>query len=232
MHFERTRHYHDAACSYREALRGIWNEYGETLHKLEKYRGSPGYAEETEAAERRRNEAIKALQDTYREKFAHIIAGMRESATTRTMEPPTQEQLALLQTLKMREKISPAELEQAGRTLRNSPVSLSVLQEIAQEMGKRTKSHEYNSLHFVTESTSGILSCIGELEESARRICKLDKCDSRQDMTRRASVHSPEYSHDALYSFRVDHDVASVREAMKYFGGVENLDSFEAAVNE
>ena len=232
MHFERTRHYYEACTGYRQNLRSIWAEYDQKMLRLDQYKGSAGYEKEKAEAEKMRNDAIKALQDEYRGKFDGIIKGMRESATTRSMTPPTQEQLALLQALKLRDKISRDELEQAGRTLKDSPVCLSVLEEIAQNLSEKTGSHEYYGLRFATESTNGILSCIDGLAESAKRICSLNKCDSRAEQAARASIYSPEYTHNALYSFRVDHDVSNTREAMEFYGGVNNLESFEAAVNE
>ena len=232
MHFERTRHYYEACTGYRQSLRAVWADFDKKMQQLERYKGSAGYEKEKADAEKARDAVIKALQTEYRDKFNGILKGMRESATTRSMTPPTQEQLALLQALKMRDKISRDELEQAGRTLKESPVCLSVLQEIAQNLMEKTGSHEYYGLRFETESTSGILGCIDGLAESAKRICSLNKCDSRADMAARSSIYSPEWDSNAMYSFRVDKDVNSTREAMEFYGGVQNLESFEAAVNE
>ena len=232
MHFERTRHYYEACTGYRQGLRGIWADFDKKMQQLERYKGSAGYEKEKAEAEKARDAAITALQTEYRDKFNGILKGMRESATTRSMTPPTQEQLALLQALKMRDKISRDELEQAGRTLKDSPVCLSVLQEIAQNLMEKTGSHQYYGLRFETESTSGILSCIDGLAESAKRICGLKKCDSRADMAARSSIYNPEWESNAMYAFRVDKDVNSTREAMEFYGGVQNLESFEAAVNE
>lgn len=225
MRFERTRHYYNAACGYREGLRSIWDEFDKRMQELERYKGSAGFEEEKTKAEKKRNAAIEAIQREYRDKFDRIISGMRESATTRIMETPTNEQVNLLQVLRMREKITRDELEQAGRTLKDCPAALSVLDEIA-------KQHEYNGMHFSSLSTAGILASIDSLADSAKRICALRKCDSKREQIAHASVHSPEWSHDAVYSFRVDCDVSSIGEAMQTFGNVHNLDAFAEAVNE
>lgn len=232
MHSERTRHYYETATKYREGLRSIWADYDKKMQRIEQYKGSKGYEDDKVAADKERDTAIKALQREYVEKFNSILKGMRESATSRTMTPPTQSQLALLQALKMRDRISRDELEQAGRTLKDSAICLSVLEEIAQNLMKTSESHEYYGLHFATESTASILNCINSLAENAKRICSLNKCDSKRDMIARANIHNAEWDSNALYSFQVDHDVSSTREAMGYFGGVSDLESFEAAVNE
>lgn len=233
MHFERTRHYYNACKEYRQKLRGIWAAYEKKMQSVEQYKGSAGYEKDKAKAERERDAAISELQQEYRKSFTNIIDGMRTSATTRSMVPPTQDELALLQALKMRDHISRDELEQAGRTFKNSPVCLSVLEEIVQNLTDKHSTHEYVGLHFATESTKGIMRCIDELEESAKRICKLDKCDSKSEMLERRNIYNPGHV-DAvsLYSFRVDHDVDSIGDAMSFFGGVRNLESFEAAVNE
>ena len=51
-------------------------------------------------------------------------------------------------------------------------------------------------------------------------------------MAARSSIYNPEWESNAMYAFRVDKDVNSTREAMEFYGGVQNLESFEAAVNE
>lgn len=233
MHFERTRHYYNACTEYRQRLREIWAAYEKKMQSVEQYRGSVGFEKDKAKAERERDAAISELQKDYSKRFTNIIDGMRTSATTRSMVPPTQDELALLQALKMRDRISRDELEQAGRTFKNSPVCLSVLEEIVQDLSDRHGARDYLGLRFATESTRGIMKCIDDLEESAKRICKLDKCDSKAEMLERRNIYNPGHV-DAvsLYSFRVDHDVDSIGDAMSFFGGVRNLESFEAAVNE
>lgn len=221
---DRTRQYHDTTKEYRKALGDVWAAYDKKMQSLEEYRGSKGYDKDKAAADAERDAAIDGLQAEYKGKYARIIEGMRESATTRSMIAPTAEQLALLQALQMREKIDRNELEQAGRTLKDCPVALSVLEEIAQKQ-------EIHGLRFTSGSTSGVLACIDGLAESAKRICALDKPNSRRDMAMRNSIYNPDHDHRAMYSFRIDKDTESVRESMELFGGVSDLASFEAAVN-
>lgn len=220
----RTENYFRTAKEYREKLAAIWAEYEQEQARLEKYQGSAGYAEELKELESKRKEAIKATQAEYATRFNGIIYGMRNSAKGASMETPTAEQINLLTVLKMREKITADELQQAGRTLKDSPVCLSVLDEIAEKM-------ELHGLHFSAESTKSVLEHIDTLEDSARRLCKLDKPNSRADMAARASVHSPNYDHNAFYSFRVDKDVSTENEAMALYGCVDDFPSFALAVN-
>ena len=212
--FERTRHYYEAVKNYRQKLTDIWAAYDAGMKGLEKYKGSDGYSKEAAELERKRLDAIKATQDEYRAHFANIVQYMRESATTRSMDTIVAEELSQFAD----------ELEQAGRTLKDCPVALSVLDEIAEKM-------EYHGMRFAAESTDSVLKHINTLADSAARLCKLDKPNSRADMAARASVHSPNYDHNAFYSYRVDQDPADVKDAMRTFGDVGDYDSFAAAVN-
>lgn len=226
MRFNRTEHYYNACREYRAALREIWASYDKEMQRIEQYRGSKGYEKEAAELESKRKEAVSALQAEYRGRFNNILEGMRQSATSRPMTAPTQEELALLQALKMREKVSRDELEQAARTLKDSPVSLSVLNEIAAKS-------EVLGVHFTNESTSSILEAVDGLAESAKRLCALDKCDSKQEQAARASKYSPDFKGvDAFYSFRVDTDFDNEAACIEFMGGVRNMQSFRDAVNE
>ena len=221
----RTERYHDLVRNYRGKLRGIWGEYEKTVAKLERYRGSRGYDEEKTKAEKARDSAIAELQGEFLTRFGNVIDGMKESALNMEMTAPTQEQLAILSALKMREGLTADELRQAGRSLRGCPVGLAVIDELAQK-------HEiYGVRSFGGESTSAILAHVDELAENARRLCKLSKCDSKREMVLAADVNSPSWTANALYSFRVDVDPESEARCMSVFGSVSDLESFSSAVN-
>lgn len=224
MKFERTRHYYEAACGYRKGLREAWSKYNEGMAKLEKFKGSAGYDEDARRLEDARKDTVKNLQVEYARKFDNIIDGMCESAKNRPMIAPTAEELNLLTALKMREQITADELSAAAITLKNSPVALSILDEIA-------KKQDIHGFHCGTESTASILAKIDSLRESAKRIVTLEKPDSRREQIARANIHSPEYSHDALYSFQYDRDFLSTNDCLAYCGGVNDMESFSEAVN-
>ena len=192
---------------------------------MERYRGSTGYAEEVKKAESERDSAIKELQAETYLKFSNIISGMRNSAKSRAMIPPTQEQLSVLQILKMREKISRDELEQAARSLKGNAAALSVLEEIAMKQ-------DIHSMGFEMESTAAIIRHIDSLEDSAKRLCKLNRPNSKQEMIKKADIHSPEWQDNALYSYRTDREFFSEEDAISFMGNVNNLSEFQSAVNQ
>lgn len=224
MKFERTRHYYEAACGYRKGLREAWSKYDEGMAKLEKFKGSAGYDEDAKRLEKIRKEAVSNLQTEYARRFDSIIEGMRESAKNRPMTAPTAEELNLLTALKMREQITADELSAAAITLQNSPVALSILDEIA-------KKQDIHGFHCGTESTASILAKIDSLREAAKRIVTLEKPDSRREMVAKANIHNPDYTHDAMYSFSFDRDFISANDCLAYCGGVNDMGSFSEAVN-
>jgi hypothetical protein len=219
----RTQEYYEKSVNYRKELKAIWDAYETRIAQIERYKGSNGYAEDKKRAENERDNSINALQGIYRTAFFEIIRKMRESAYNQTMSAPSAEQLALLQALKMREKITRDELEQAARTLANSPVCLSVLDEIADKM-------EYHGVHFGGESTDSIIKHIDELADNANRICSLNKCNTKREMVEAYSNHTADGN--ALYSFKVDRDdISSASDAMEYYGSIRDVAAFEKAVN-
>lgn len=224
MSENRITKYHNTVKNYRAELRAIWQTYDEKMQSFEKYKGSNGYDEEKKKAEAERNKAIKELQDRTRPVFTEIINGMKSSAVSQKIDAPTAEQLAILQALKMRDKVSSDELHQASRTLEGNPLCLSVLDEIAAK-------NNYHGLVFSKESTAAILEHIKDLHDSAKRLCALEKCDSRAEMAERASVHSVNHSNNALYSWQADKDFDTEKDAMRDFGGVADFETFSQAVN-
>ena len=222
----RTEQYFNLVTNYRTELRQIWDEYENEARRIERYRGSVGFDDESRKAQQKRDKAISDLQGDYRTRFASVVRGMRESAQNAQMIAPTQEQLSILTALKMRKRLDRDEIEQAGRSLQGCPVALSVLEEMAAK-------NSFPGVSFGGMSSKAIHASIEALAHSFDRLCKLDRCDSRAEMVQRASVHSPEWSSTALFSFRVDTDPETERKCMTVFGDVpgDYLEDFQSAVN-
>lgn len=219
-----TQDYFQNVQNFRRELGEAWSTYESKMAGIARYQGSAGYDEQAAQYADERDKTINETQRAHAARFDEILKSMREHVYNKAMIPPTQEQLALLTALKMREKISKDELAQAGRTLKDSPVALSVLAEIAEKM-------EYHTLHFSVESTSSILAHVDSLADSARRLCKLDKPNSRREQMARASIYSPSHVPHALDSYRVDRDFSNERDLMANYGNVTDFDTFASCVN-
>lgn len=220
----RTREYYDTVTTFREALRRIDREYKAELSGIEKYKGSIAYKNELRRIDKAKEEAVKQAQEIASSAFSKVLGGMMDAATSRPMIAPTQETLNLLQSLKMRSKISMEELRQAARTVEDCPLALSILDELAQEQG-------YMGLHFGKESTDSILKHIDSLTDSARKIARMEAVDRKREAVEAASVYSANYNPSALDSFRVDRDFDSEQDALAWLGGVVDYEVFTKAVN-
>lgn len=98
--------FHQAVQQYHTQLREITQQYENEMHGLERFKGSAGYSEDVASAQAERDKSLLALR---------------------------QEQLATLEVLKMREKLSRGELQMAMNSMADCPVALSVLRELGEK---------------------------------------------------------------------------------------------------
>lgn len=124
------RYYNNVRWAKSE-LKKIADDYDSALKSAEPYKGSSGYDRLVTQAKEQRDSLTAATKAQYSKSFRAIIDGMREKAAARTVNPPSPEQLATVQLLKLRDKVSMEELKAAARTMQNCPLCLSILDEIA-----------------------------------------------------------------------------------------------------
>ena len=220
----RTKLFYEEISSFRENLRNIEKEYTKGLSNIEKYKGSAAYTEELRKLESKRTEAVKQAQEKTSKILFSLLSEMREAATSRPMIAPTQDVINLLQTLKMRSKISSDELQQAARTVGDCPIALSVLDELAQDQG-------HMGLHFGKESTDSVLRHIETLTRNVKKIAKMESVDRRREAVEASRPDSQNYNPAALELVFVDRDFNSEEDALAWLGGVVDFDSFSKAVN-
>ena len=224
----RTTWYFNDWCKYRNGLREIWKKYDQEAAQLEPHKGSRYYAESMEKLEKERQEAIQALRVEFRREFSVTIEGMRNSVLSRPAVPPSADQVAILSVLKMREKVSQEELEQAARALADNDLALATLEDISSSKGVK--------LCLPTTKTALVLRHIDDLADSANRLLALEKADSRRAMM--DAAHRDRWTKgvadpDAFYSYMQDEDVASENAVLSRFGFIkqEDIPAFQAAVN-
>lgn len=226
---ERTKWFFNDWCKYRAGLREIWASFDQGMKELEPMKGSKHYIERCEELTTERDNAIHNLQTEFRNEFSLTIEGMRASATTRPANPPSADQLAILQALNMRQKVSIEDLEMAEQSMTGNDLALSTLQDIAVAKG----------VHYRIPTTKKdlILQRIDSLADSASRLLKLEKPDSRRE--RLAAAHRNKYEHKQNYDstvfgvYWVDQDVSGEDEALNLFGGIapDQIADFKEAVN-
>ena len=225
---ERTKWFFNDWCKYRAGLREIWASFDQGMKELEPMKGSKHYIERCEELTTERDNAIHNLQTEFRNEFSLTIEGMRQIAITRPATPPSADQLAILQALNMRQKVSIEDLEMAEQSITGNDLALSTLQDIAVAKG----------VHYRIPTTKKdlILQRIDSLADSASRLLKLEKPDSRRERLETAHRNRYEkhvYDHDVFSSFWQDQDVSGEDEALNLFGGIapDQIADFKEAVN-
>ena len=225
---ERTKWFFDDWCKYRTGLREIWASFDQGMKEIEPMKGSRRYTERLEELTRERDNAIHNLQAEFQNEFSVTIEEMRKSVVERPAAPPTAAQLAVLQTLNLRQRVSVEELEMAERSMNGNDLALSTLQDIAV-----TKGVNYR---IPTTKKDLIMRHIDDLADSASRLLKLERPDSRRErleIGHRNKYEKHVYDHDLFSSFWQDQDPQSEDEALNLFGGIapDQIADFKEAVN-
>lgn len=235
MYRDRTKAYFDAYKGHRAALTAICETFDKAIKAIEPYKGSAGYTKDKKALEKTRDDAIKALTDEYSVKFTEIINGMIRSVDMVQLKAPTPDMLAILQTLKMRDKVEAGELNQAARALRDNPLALAALDEIADKYraaGVPGIDAGYRRA-YGGETTTTVSASIKRLKESASRMLALRRPNSRIAMTTAAmrELRDEGTTAKSMRAFLADRDFDNENEAVNYFGGVHDIESFKSFVN-
>ena len=113
----------------------LCGEYELALQKLERFKGSEGYREERKKLTDKYESDISALIDEYRSGFRVIVGGMMDAIGRRSISAPTNEQINLLSVLKMKKKVTLEECERVAEAVKDNPIAVGVLSEIAHDHG-------------------------------------------------------------------------------------------------
>ena len=105
------------------------------LQKMERFKGSKGYDEDIKRRRGEYESEQKALIEEYRQGLFPILGYMMDAIGKRSVSAPTSEQVNLLSVLKMKKKISLEECQRVAEAVKENPICISVLNEIAHEHG-------------------------------------------------------------------------------------------------
>ena len=120
---------------FQDGRNDINSTYEKRMKELERTKGSQYYVDESAKAQTARDNALKALKAECGESLNDIISFMQRANKQRPMKAPSDEELRLLQLLKMKESISEGEFESAALALKANPTALATLNEIAHSKG-------------------------------------------------------------------------------------------------
>ena len=149
------------AKDFQNKRKNVMDQYENRMKELERAKGSQYYNEESQKATEAKDKAIKALKAEYGDYFNTILKSMRESNSKRGLNPPTEEELRLIQLIKLKEKPTERELEAAAHTLKGNVTCLSILTEIAHKNGyARSYTHYSNNNEMAVADVDSALNAI------------------------------------------------------------------------
>jgi len=208
--------YFDVVRKYRHGLDEINKKFDELVEAKKCYAGSVGFETDIKAIEEKRAAEIAALREDCGESFDFCIAAMQKAAQSRLVTAPTEEQLRILETLKMREKLTRDDLVHASNAMSDCPLALGVLEELARK-------HEILGFRAggVCVSDQFVADALREFSKSARITLSLARTNQRAELMRGTEGPfgtSPAFEN--ISKFRLDIDPESAEECAARWGGV------------
>lgn len=113
----------------------IVDAHEKKLKSLERYKGSKGYEEELKKENEKYEKDLTALRDEYRPSFHTVFGGMMDAIGKRSVSAPTNDQVNLLNVLKMKKKVTLEECQRTAEAVKDNPIAVSVVTEIAHDHG-------------------------------------------------------------------------------------------------
>ena len=123
------------AKEFQDLREALTSAFEASVRMKEKYKGSAGYQEEIKKLQADYDSQLSALRDEYRYKLSNALGYMSQAISKRTVKPPTNEQLLILELLKMRKKPTEEECSRAAQAVSDNPIAVKIVSEIAQEVG-------------------------------------------------------------------------------------------------
>ena len=136
-----TEYLYNAMKRFTDARAAAREAYLQTMKKYESAKGSPFYTEQKDKAMKVRNDAVEAAKAECVKTVNSALNLMRNTSGKRPMRAPTEEQLRILQLLKMRKTVTPHELEAAANAMDGNGSALAVLNEIAHEQNHTPRNY-------------------------------------------------------------------------------------------
>lgn len=153
-----TERFFKRAKEFQDKRADIQKQYESNLNDLENKKGSSYYSLRLKEIEDEYTANIEALKAEYKPYFKTILSDMNDINDKRGITPPTDEELRLIQLLKLKEKITEKELAAAAVTLAGNDTCLSILTEIAHKQGILRSFMTYSKNEApAVESVNGIL---------------------------------------------------------------------------
>lgn len=191
-----TMKFYESAERFQNKRKAIVDEYDQRMKGLEKHAGSEYHREEAAKATDKRDQALNLLKGEYKDVLYSRLRDMRTANERRGLKPPTDEELRLIQALKLRDNVSEQELRQAALTLKGNESALMIVQEIADRQAREQNEkeglavplhHPENYLKYSDEEAMPIATCeayIRTLEGGVEDFVEYDTMQSARQAQR------------------------------------------------
>lgn len=224
-----TEYFYNTVRRYRQGLAEINAKFDRQIEAKAGYAGSPRYTEDAKEIERDRATEIAALRADCAESFDTCIKSMELHAQSRPAVAPTDEQMRLVQLLKLKESVTRDDLTHAALVCEGCPLALAVLEEIA-------TAHDILGFHAGGRGVSDqfVRDAILAFAKSARTTLTLDRTNNRAELMRGVEgPHGTDPAFGNIEKFRLDVDPESARDCAGRWGGVpeELYEAFSSVVD-
>lgn len=113
----------------------IVEDYEKAFQALERFKGSQGYEDDVKSLQEKRDGELTSLIKEYRPGFHTVFGGMMDAIGRRTVSAPTNDQINLLNLLKLKKKVTLEECQRIAESVKDNPIAVSVVTEIAHDHG-------------------------------------------------------------------------------------------------
>ena len=128
LYYAKMKEFQDKRAELTEA-------HDKKVKSLERFKGSKGYEEDLKKENDRFEAEMTALRDEYRPWLLTVIGGMMDAIGRRSVSAPTNDQVNLLNVLKMKKKVTLEECQRTAEAVKDNPIAVSVVTEIAHDHG-------------------------------------------------------------------------------------------------
>lgn len=233
----RTFDVYDAMNTFRKAQIASRETFLQKKKSLERYIGSPAYAEDLKKIQDERNQANAAARAACKAKIDPIFKAMHEANSKRRTTAPSEDAVRILTVVKMIKKPSKVFMDSVANSLEGNALALAALDAIMHDAWK----DEPNRLERIIPNYSDgrvakelnpqvVAEAINDLQRTCNRILDGSGANRIREMgaDRSQRVHGGQYDPDELPQ---EPEYASEQDFYKREGPA-NYALFAAAVNE
>ena len=130
-----TELYYTKMKAFQDKRAELTEAHDKKVKGLERFKGSKGYEEDLKKENDRFEAELKALRDEYRPGLQTVFGGMMDAIGRRSVSAPTNDQVNLLNVLKMKKKVTLEECQRTAEAVKDNPIAIAVVSEIAKDHG-------------------------------------------------------------------------------------------------